>query len=88
MGAAFGPAADFSGISPQAAAIGVVVHAATLRVDEAGTVGSAATGVTIVPTAGFGGPTVRFDRPYLMLIMDTRTGEPLFLARVANPDLP
>ena len=86
MGAAFGPEADFSGISPLAAAIGVVVHAATLRVDEAGTVGSAATGVTIVPTAGFGGPTVRFDRPYLMLIMDTRTGEPLFLARVANPD--
>jgi serine protease inhibitor len=86
MGVAFGPEADLSGISPQAAAIGVVVHAATLRVDDAGTVGSAATGVTIVPTAGFGGPTVRFDRPYLMLIMDTQTGEPLFLARVADPD--
>ena len=86
MGVAFGPDADFSGISPQAAAIGVVVHGATLRVDEAGTVGSAATGVTIVPTAGFGGPTVRFNRPYLMLITDTQSGEPLFLARVANPD--
>ena len=86
MGVAFGPEADLSGISPQAAAIGVVVHAATLRVDDAGTVGSAATGVTIVPTAGFGGPTVRFDRPYLMLITDTQTGEPLFLARVADPD--
>jgi hypothetical protein len=31
---------------------------------------------------------VAFTRPYLMLITDTRTGEPLFLARVANPDVP
>ncbi len=31
---------------------------------------------------------VAFTRPYLMLITDTRTGEPLFPARVANPDLP
>jgi hypothetical protein len=26
-----------------------------------------------------------FDRPYLLLVTDTATGEPLFLARVANP---
>jgi serpin B len=26
-----------------------------------------------------------FDRPYLLLVTDTRTGEPLFLARVADP---
>jgi serine protease inhibitor len=28
---------------------------------------------------------VLFDRPYLLLIRDTATGEPLFLARVAGP---
>jgi serine protease inhibitor len=31
---------------------------------------------------------VRFDRPYLLLVTDTQTSEPLFLARVANPDAP
>ncbi|HEY3878134.1 MAG TPA: hypothetical protein VGM12_05995 [Trebonia sp.] len=29
--------------------------------------------------------TVRFDRPYLLLVSATATGEPLFLAAVANP---
>lgn len=29
--------------------------------------------------------TIVFDRPYLMLVTDKATGEPLFLARVANP---
>jgi hypothetical protein len=28
---------------------------------------------------------VTFDRPYLMLVTDAATGEPLFLARVADP---
>lgn len=88
MGVAFGPTGDLSGINPAAAGIGTVVHAATLQVGEAGTIASAATGVTVLPTAGRSGPVVQFSRPYLMLITDTRTGEPLFLARVANPDLP
>ena len=30
-------------------------------------------------------PQVRFDRPYLMVVTDRATGEPLFMARVANP---
>lgn len=88
MGIAFSPQADFTGISPAAGYLGTVEHAASLKVDAAGTVASAATGVSVMPTAMWGGPVVSFDRPYLMLITDTRTGEPLFLARVANPDLP
>jgi hypothetical protein len=52
---------------------------------------------TAVSTTGVGvgvgaAPPARrivvFDRPYLLLITGTATGEPLFLARVANPDLP
>jgi serine protease inhibitor len=31
---------------------------------------------------------VAFDRPYLMLVTDKATGEPLFLARVADPAAP
>jgi serine protease inhibitor len=89
MGLAFSPNADFSGLSSEATTIGLVVHAATLQVDQQGTVASAASGVVMVPTSGFiGGTTVVFNRPYLLLVTDTGTGEPLFLARVTNPDLP
>jgi serpin B len=85
MGIAFTSGADFSGLSPQACCIGLVEHAATLQVGEKGTVASAATAVGMVPTAAQAPPRVMFDRPYLLLVSDTRTGEPLFLARVANP---
>jgi serine protease inhibitor len=86
MGVAFGPGADFSGLSAQACCIGMVVHAATLQVAEKGTVASAATAVGIMPTA-IQAPLreVVFDRPYLLLVTDTSTGEPLFLARVTDP---
>jgi serpin B len=86
MGVAFSPGADFTGLSPHACCIGLVVHAATLAVAEKGTVGSAATAIGVAPTA-VSVPLSRlvFDRPYLLLVTDTRTGEPLFLARVADP---
>ena len=29
--------------------------------------------------------TIDFNRPYLMLVTDASTGEPLFLAKVADP---
>ena len=86
MGTAFGPAADFTGLSPAAGRIGMVVHAATLQVGEKGTVASAATAVGVLPaSAPLTAGTVRFNRPYLLLVRDTATGEPLFLARVADP---
>jgi serpin B len=88
MGIAFHSGrADFGRLSPQAANIKFVEHAATLQVGEKGTVASAATAVGVRSTAAPVGPrvTVRFDRPYLMLITATATGEPLFLARVASP---
>jgi serine protease inhibitor len=87
MGVAFSGAADFTGMSQAAGYIGEVEHAATLRVDAAGTVASAATAVVIMPSAGrAAGPTVVFSRPYLLLVSATGSGEPLFLARVASPD--
>ena len=86
MGVAFSPAADFSALSPQACCIGLVKHAATLQVGEQGTVASAATAVGIVPTAARAGlPPVIFNRPYLMVVTSTATGEPLFMARVTDP---
>jgi serpin B len=87
MGVAFTSGADFSGLSPQACCIGLVEHAATLQVGEKGTVASAATAVGMAPSDAQAPPAhqVTFDRTYLMLVTDTQTGEPLFLARVADP---
>ena len=89
MGVAFGASADFTGLSPKAGSIGLVMHAATLRVDEQGTVASAATAVGVLPGAiAVPRQTVVFSRPYLLLVTDTATSEPLFLARVADPASP
>jgi serine protease inhibitor len=87
MGIAFGPGADFGGLSPEACCIGLVQHAATLWVAEKGTVGSAATAVGVLPTAisAVPFPRVVCNRPYLLLVTATGGGEPLFLARVADP---
>jgi serpin B len=86
MGVAFTAAADFSALSPQACCIGFVEQAATLQVGEKGTVASAATAVGILPSAAqVPVREITFDRPYLLLVTDTSTGEPLLIARVANP---
>jgi len=86
MGVAFTPAADFTGLSQQACCLGFVAHAATLDIGEKGTVASAATAVGVEATAGHVlPPQVRFDRPYLLMVTDRATGEPLFMARVADP---
>ena len=86
MGVAFGPAADFTGLSPQACCIGLVEQAASLQVGEQGTVAGAATAVGIEPgSIEIGPPPVKFDRPYLMVVTDAATGEPLIMARVTDP---
>jgi hypothetical protein len=43
------------------------------------TVGAQASAARVMP------PQVSFDRPYLMVATDRATGEPLFMARVADP---
>ena len=86
MGVAFSSAADFTGLSTQACCIGLVEQAATLGIGEKGTVASAATAVGVQASSAQAlPPQVLFDRPYLMLVTDRATGEPLFMARVANP---
>jgi serine protease inhibitor len=87
MGQAFTSAADFLGLSSQACCIGFVQQAATLQVSEQGTVGAAAVAVGITAAAAIAAPPrpVVFNRPYLMLVTDSATGEPLFMAKVADP---
>jgi serine protease inhibitor len=84
MGIAFTSAADFAGLSPQACCISFVEQAATLQVGEKGTVASAATAVGVMPV-DLPANLITFDRPYLLLVTDTATGEPLLVARVADP---
>jgi serine protease inhibitor len=86
---AFGPAADFRGITTQVPLqISLVEHAADLKVDEQGTVAAAATGI-VGPTAIARPPgpqvSVDLDHPYLLLLRDDGSGAILFVARVADP---
>ena len=83
---AFGPAADFSGITTaEPLQVSTVRHDAVVRVDEHGTVAAAATGVGIETTAGVALIPVTVNRPFLFVITDTASGAPLFLGRVTDP---
>jgi serpin B len=88
MGVAFAGDADFSRMSSEVGSLGAVEHAATLRVDAQGTVATAATAAVAVPVDLVASPPIVFSRPYLLLVSAAGSGEPLFLARVANPDEP
>ncbi|MFF7454822.1 serpin family protein [Kitasatospora sp. NPDC008115] len=90
--AAFGPAADLSGIpgpgDSDRLAIGTVVQKATVQVDEQGTVAAAGSGVGVEAMAApvRANPVeLHIDRPFLFLIRDTGTGRPLFLGQVTDP---
>jgi serpin B len=86
MGQAFTGAADFTGLSRQAGRLAFVQQAATLQVGEKGTVGAAAAAAGVYPSSvEFAPVSVWFNRPYLMLVSAKSTGEPLFLAEVADP---
>ena len=89
MTAAFGPLANFSGITTDMSLqISLVEHAADLMVDEQGTVAAAATGINGIALSAPGPATatVNLDHPYLLLLRDDASGAILFVARVANPD--
>ncbi len=84
---AFGSSADFSGITHATSLqIQDVEHSAYLRVDEAGTVAAAATGISVLPTAILA-PAVQLtvNRPFLFFLRDDATGAILFAGRVVNP---
>jgi serpin B len=86
MPSAFGPTADFSGITTaEALSIQTVQHDAFIQVDEQGTVAAAATGIGMQTSAARLVPEVTVDHPFLFVITDTTTGAPLFLGRVLAP---
>ena len=84
--------ADFSGITGgRDMYIAKVIHQANIDVDETGTEAAAATAVIGDTTGGCGQPfplkhkKLSFNRPFMFLIRDTRTGAILFMGRVLDP---
>ena len=74
-------AGDYSGFGTTGS-ISQIVQKTVLQVDERGTKAAAATGISVATAARV---PVTVDRPYLLLVRDTATGAPLFLARISDP---
>ena len=86
MGIAFEyPGADFSALGAPPFFIGEVIHKALLEVDEEGTVAAAATAACYVLDKPRPQKTLVFDRPFAVLLRDTRTGAILFAGVVYEP---
>jgi serine protease inhibitor len=86
MGIAFQyPGADFSALGSTPFFLGEVIHKTSLEVDEEGTVAAAATAVFYVLDEALPQKTLVFDRPFAVLLRDTRTGSILFVGVVYEP---
>jgi serpin B len=89
MEVAFTDSADFSGLTPLAAAINQVRHKTFIDVTEEGTEAAAVTSIGIMPTSIPAQPDPPFqmevDRPFLVAIRDRQTGALLFLGSVVDP---
>ncbi len=84
---AFGPRSRLDRIvSRRSLAIQAVEHAAILKVAEKGTIGAAATGISVGPTAvAVPGVVLTLDHPFLIFLRDATTGAILFAGRVEDP---
>jgi serpin B len=78
--------ANFAGISEPSLFISKVFHKGFIRVDEKGTEAAAATAV-ILGDKGvtMPGREVAFDRPFIFVLRDKKTGLALFVGRVIDP---
>lgn len=76
---------DYSGLGNGNDTINDVVQKVVMKVDENGTKAAAATGIAVGTSAMAGGTTITFDRPFLLMLQDTQTHSPLFIARVMDP---
>lgn len=85
--AAFGRAADFSGLTASAndLYISAVLHKGFIDVNEEGTEAAATTVVAISSYAGPFIPTFRGEKPFVYLIRDNHTGAILFMGRMMDP---
>ena len=77
---------DYTGLGAADTQISEVVQQDTMDVTPAGTTAAAATGIAVGTAESAAPPlTLTFTRPFLLLLEDTATHTPLFLAQVTNP---
>ena len=83
------PEADFRPMGSELLFISDVIHKTRLEVDEEGTVAAAATAVLMGAGAGMPKPREKkilvFDRPFVVVISDARTGALLFAGSIEQP---
>jgi serpin B len=86
---AFGDAADFGGITDEHLQISEAIHKVYLAIDEEGTEAAAATAAVMRLSALRRVPAKRVaftaDRPFLVAVVETATGLPLFLGQFTRP---
>ncbi|KAF7687525.1 serine protease inhibitor 2.1-like [Silurus meridionalis] len=83
----FTPKADFSGISDEKLLVSEAVHKATLDVDETGTEATAVTGIGIMLFSARFPNELKFDRPFMIFIVDQKTNNVLFMGKIVNPTI-
>uniref|UniRef100_A0A671VTX1 Thyroxine-binding globulin n=1 Tax=Sparus aurata TaxID=8175 RepID=A0A671VTX1_SPAAU len=66
---------------------GIVVHQATLDVNEAGATAAAATGVSIMAMSSLHTPVLKFNRPFMVIITERNTDNILFMGKILNPKM-
>ena len=78
--------ADLSGIeASQQLFVSGAFHQATIEVDEVGTTATAATAMIVSATSAPEPVALRIDRPFIFMITQDDSGEPLFVGRVTDP---
>jgi serine protease inhibitor len=86
MGVAFSNAANFTTMYPVGSpAISKVIHKTYIAVSESGTQAAAVTGVTMILTVPSAPPQIKFDHPFVYLIVEKQTGMILFIGIVNDP---
>ncbi|XP_036383079.1 alpha-1-antitrypsin-like isoform X2 [Megalops cyprinoides] len=84
----FKATADLKGIADEQLVVSKVAHMATLDVDEAGTEAAAATAVEIMLTSALmphPTPVLKFDRPFMVFVVNRETRSILFMGKIVNP---
>lgn len=79
--------ADLKDISDRADYVGQAKHRTSMKIDEKGTVATAATAVEVDTRAIFMPPSFVVDRPYMIALRDDDKGEFIFLGVVNDPSL-
>ncbi|NXH93848.1 A1AT antiproteinase, partial [Pachycephala philippinensis] len=81
----FSSNADLSGISGNRdLQVSEAIHKAVLEVDESGTEAAGATAVFITRLS-YISPTIKFNKPFIILITDKQSGITLFMGKIVDP---